>query len=192
VAEGAQLLKSFYYTTVPSAFGTLSVVWRETSEGAKVRRLLLPGEGIPAEEVMRTTYAGIETLSNPAIRLLAEQIRSFLKGEAVDFEVRLVDLGECSEFQKSVLLAEHKIPRGWVSTYGRIARSLGVPKAARAVGTALSRNPVPIIIPCHRTIRSNGDLGGFGGGLSMKRALLALEGVEFSTTGKVLTSRFYY
>ena len=185
------MLKSFYYNTVPSAFGTLSIVWRETSEGAKVRRLLLPGEGIPADEVMRTTCAGIRPLSNPAIRLLTEQIQSFLKGDAVDFEVRLVDLGECSDFQKSVLWAEHKIPRGWVSTYGRLARSLGLPKAARAVGTALSRNPVPIIIPCHRTIRSNGELGGFRGGLSMKRALLELEGVEFSTTGKVLTSRFF-
>jgi len=186
------VLKPFYCTTVPSPFGTLSVFWRETSEGAKVRRLLLPGEGIPAEKVMRTAYAGIRPMSNPAIRLLAEQIQSFLKGEAVDFEVRLVDLGECSEFQRKVLLAEHKIPRGWVSTYGRIARSLGAPNAPRAVGTALARNPFPIIIPCHRTIRSNGDLGGFGGGLSMKRALLVLEGVEFSTTGKVLTSRFHY
>ena len=182
----------FYYTTVPSAFGTLRIVWRETSEGAKVRRLLLPGERIPAEEAMRTTYAGIRPLSNPTIEVLTEQIGSFLKGEAVDFEVRLVDLGECSEFQKSVLLAEHKIPRGWVSTYGRIARSLGLPKAARAVGTALSRNPVPIIIPCHRAIRSNGEVGGFRGGLNMKRALLELEGVEFSTTGRVLTDRFYY
>ena len=186
------MLKSFYYTTVPSAFGTLSIVWRETSEGAKVRRLLLPGEGIPADEVMRTTCAGIRPLSNPTIEVLTEQIRSFLKGEAVDFEVRLVDLGECSNFQKSVLLAEQKIPRGWVSTYGRIARSLGLPTAARAVGTALSRNPVPIIIPCHRAIRSNGELGGFRGGLNMKRALLELEGVEFSTTGKVLTSKFCY
>jgi len=192
VTEGAQLLKSFYYTTVPSAFGTLSIVWRETSEGAKVHRLLLPGEGIPAEEVMRTTYVGIRRLSCPTIEVLTEQMRSFLKGEAVDFQESLIDLGECSEFQRSVLLAEHKIPRGWVSTYGRIARSLGLPTAARAVGTALSRNPVPIIIPCHRAIRSNGELGGFRGGLNMKRALLALEGVEFSTTGKVLTSRFYY
>jgi methylated-DNA-[protein]-cysteine S-methyltransferase len=186
------LLKSFYYTTVPSAFGTLSIVWRETSEGAKVHRLLLPGEGIPAEEVMRTTCAGIRPLSNPAIRLLTEQIQSFLKGEAVDFQESLIDLGQCSEFQRKVLLAEHQIPRGWVSTYGRIARSLGIPNAARAVGTALSRNPVPIIIPCHRAIRSNGELGGFRGGLDMKRTLLELEGVEFSTAGKVLGGRFYY
>ena len=182
----------FYYTTVPSAFGTLSIVWRETSEGPKVCRLLLPNERIPAEEVVRTTCVGIRTLSNPTIRLLAEQIQSFLAGKAVDFQISLIDLGQCSEFQKRVLLAEHQIPRGWVSTYGRIARSLGIPNAARAVGTALSRNPVPIIIPCHRAIRSNGDLGGFRGGLEMKRALLELEGVEFSATGKVVTNKLYY
>ena len=186
------MLKSFYYTTTPSAFGTLSIVWREASDGPKVCRLLLPNERIPAEEVIRTTYVGIRPLLNPAIRLLAEQIQGFLKGEAVDFHMDLIDLRGCSGFQRRVLLAEHKIPRGWVSTYGRIARSLGLPKAARAVGTALSRNPFPIVIPCHRAIRSNGELGGFRGGLDMKRALLELEGVEFSTTGKVLTSRFYY
>jgi methylated-DNA-[protein]-cysteine S-methyltransferase len=186
------LLKSFYYTSVPSAFGTLRIVWRETSEGAKVRRLLLPSEGIPTEEALLTTRAGTGPVSNEAIEEVAEQLQSFLKGAAVDFQLDLIDLGACSEFQRRVLLAEHQIPRGWVSTYGRIARSLGMPTAARAVGAALSRNPFPIIIPCHRAIRSNGELGGFRGGLNMKRALLELEGVEFSATGKVLTSRFYY
>jgi methylated-DNA-[protein]-cysteine S-methyltransferase len=192
LTEAAQLPESFYHTAVPSAFGALSIVWRETSEGIKVCRLLLPSERIPAEEVMRTTYVGIRPLSNPTIKVLTEQIQSFLKGKAVDFQVSLIDLEGCSEFQRRVLLAEYKIPRGWVSTYGRIARSLGMPNAARAVGTALARNPFPIILPCHRTIRSDGDLGGFGGGLKMKRALLELEGVEFSTTGKVLSDRFYY
>jgi methylated-DNA-[protein]-cysteine S-methyltransferase len=186
------LQESLYYTTIPSAFGTLGIAWWETAEGPKVRRLLLPSVRIPAEESIRRTYADIRPLSNSTIRGLAEQIQSFLKGQPVDFQVSLVDLRECSEFQKRVLLAEHKVPRGWVSTYGRIARSLGMPNAARAVGTALARNPFPIIIPCHRTIRSNGDLGGFGGGLKMKRALLELEGVEFSPMGKVLSSRFYY
>jgi methylated-DNA-[protein]-cysteine S-methyltransferase len=89
-------------------------------------------------------------------------------------------------------LAEHRIPRGWVSTYGRIAKSLAVPRGARAVGSALSHNPFPIIIPCHRALRSNGELGGFQGGLAMKRALLELEGVQFSPTGRVLTDRVYY
>jgi methylated-DNA-[protein]-cysteine S-methyltransferase len=186
------LQESFYYTAVPSAFRTLGIVWRETSEGPEVCRLLLPNEWIPAEKVVRTTYGGVRPLSNPAIRELAEQIQSFLEGKALDFRLSLIDLGQCSEFQRGVLLAEHRIPRGWVSTYGRIARSLGMPGAARAVGTALSRNPFPIIIPCHRTIRSNGELGGFRGGLEMKRALLELEGVKVSATGKVLTDRFYY
>lgn len=180
-----------YSTSVPSPFGTLSIVWRETSEGPKVRRLLLPDERIPADEVMQTTHTDIVSLSNPAVRSLAERIQSFLKGEAVQFHISLVDLGECSGFQRSVLLAEHGIPRGWVSTYGRIAMRLGTPGAARAVGTALSRNPFPIIIPCHRAIRSDGHMGGFRGGLNMKRALLGLEGVEFSATGRVLTNRFY-
>jgi methylated-DNA-[protein]-cysteine S-methyltransferase len=186
------LLKPFYCTTVPSAFGTLSIVWRETPAGPSICRILLPSEGISAEEVLLTTRAGTGPVSNPEIGELAERIQGFLKGEAVDFHLDLIDLGQCSEFQRKVLLAEHRIPRGWVSTYGRIARSLGMPNAARAVGTALSRNPVPIIIPCHRAVRSNGELGGFRGGLSMKRALLELEGVEFSTTGKVVNGRFYY
>ena len=119
-------------------------------------------------------------------------MRSYFRGEPVDFPLSLIDLQQCPEFQRRVLLAEHKIPRGWVSTYGRISRSLGIPGAARAVGTALAHNPFPIIIPCHRAIRSNGELGGFRGGLEMKRALLELEGVEFSTTGKVLIKRLYY
>jgi methylated-DNA-[protein]-cysteine S-methyltransferase len=192
LTEAAQLRESFYYTAVPSAFGRLSIIWRETSEGTKVCRLLLPGERISAEEIMQTTYVRTRPLSNPGIRELAEQIQSFLEGKAVDFRLSLIDLGQCSEFQREVLLAEHQIPRGWVSTYGRIALSLGMPGTARAVGTALSRNPFPIIIPCHRAIRANGELGGFRGGLRMKRDLLELEGVEFSTTGKVLNGRFYY
>ena len=192
MTEVAQSQEPLYSTSVPSAFGTLSMVWRETPAGPKIRRLLLPDERTTADEVTQTTYTDMRSLSNPAIRLLAEGIQSFLKGEAVQFQVNLVDLGECSEFQRRVLLAEYGIPRGWVSTYGRIAMRLGSPGAARAVGTALSRNPFPIIIPCHRAIRSDGDLGGFRGGLNMKRALLELEGMKFSQTGRVLGDRFYY
>ncbi|MBE9507936.1 MAG: MGMT family protein, partial [Chloroflexi bacterium] len=75
---------------------------------------------------------------------------------------------------------------------GRIARHLGVKGGARAVGRALARNPFPIVIPCHRAIRSNGELGGYQGGLEMKRALLEGEGIEFTQRGKVLMRRVYY
>jgi methylated-DNA-[protein]-cysteine S-methyltransferase len=79
-----------------------------------------------------------------------------------------------------------------VSTYGRIAKYLGAPRAARAVGNALAGNPFPILIPCHRAIRGNGELGGYQGGTQMKRALLEMEGIHVSPGGRVLTDRFYY
>jgi methylated-DNA-[protein]-cysteine S-methyltransferase len=102
-----------------------------------------------------------------------------------------IALDRCSDFQASVLRAEHRIPRGWVSTYGRVANHLAIPGGARAVGQALARNPFPIIIPCHRAIRSDGRLGGFQGGLEMKRALLELEGAKVSAAGIVSAQRFY-
>jgi len=184
-------MKSFF-TLLPSAFGTLGIVWQETDKGPKVRRVFLPNEATAVEDFVQMTFAGASPLSCPAIAELGERIQCFLEGETVDFELEIIALERCSEFQQRVLVAEYRIPRGWVSIYGRIARHLGIPGGARAVGRALSRNPFPIIIPCHRAIRANGELGGFQGGQSMKRALLELEGIEFSQSGKVLTNRIHY
>jgi methylated-DNA-[protein]-cysteine S-methyltransferase len=87
------------------------------------------------------------------------------------------DLSPLTPFQQRVLQATAAIPRGQVRTYGQIAAAIGAPGAARAVGTALARNPVPIIIPCHRVVRAGGRLGNYGaGGESMKRRLLDREG----------------
>jgi methylated-DNA-[protein]-cysteine S-methyltransferase len=186
------LMESHFYTLLPSAFGTFGIVWQETDERPKVHRVFLPHERTPVENLVQMAFVDASPLSCPAITELGERIQRFLEGEAVDFDLEIVALERCSEFQRRVLLAEYRIPRGWVSTYGRIARSLGIPGGARAVGRALSRNPFPIIIPCHRAIRSNGELGGFQGGQKMKRALLELEGIQFSPSGKVLTNRIYY
>ena len=183
---------SFHYVTLWSAFGTLIIVWHRNKGRPKVHRLFLPNEETLIENVLRKTFTGISPLTCPAITELGKQIQSFLKGERVNFELNIIALEQCPEFQKKVLTAEHRIPWGWVSTYGRIARSLETPQGARAVGRALAQNPFPIIIPCHRAIRHDGKLGGFRGGLEMKRALLELEGVEFSQTGRVVTDRIYY
>ena len=181
-----------HYVLLPSPFGTFGVVWRETEKGPKVYQILLPNHQTPLEEVVQASYAGVSNLTCSTIGELGERIQSFLEGEAVDFELDMIALERCSEFQRRVLLAEHAIPRGWVSTYGRIARHSGVKGGARAVGRALARNPFPIVIPCHRAIRSNGELGGYQGGLEMKRALLEGEGIEFTQGGKVLMRRVYY
>jgi methylated-DNA-[protein]-cysteine S-methyltransferase len=185
-------MESVSYTVLESAFGTLSIVWQETERGPEVQRLFLPTEGTSVEKIVRITFADASPLSCTVITELGERIQGFLQGDAVDFELDIIALERCYEFQKRVLLAEYGIPRGWVSTYGRIARSLGTPAGARAVGRALSRNLFPIIIPCHRAILSTGELGGFQGGQDMKQALLKLEGLEFSQAGKVLTNRIYY
>jgi len=144
------------------------------------------------ENIVQRTFISASSFTCPTIRELNKQIQSFLNGEAVNFELNIIALEKCSEFQKSILLAEQRIPRGWISTYGRIAQNLGIPNSARAVGRALALNPFPIIIPCHRAVKSNGELGGFQGGPKMKQALLELEGVEFSPVGKVITNRIYY
>ncbi len=98
---------------------------------------------------------------------------TFFKGKDPNFFVNIELHG--TTFQKSVWLACAKIPYGETRYYSDIANMIGNPKAVRAVGTALSQNPIPLIIPCHRVFRSNGDMGGFAGGLNLKRSLLNLE-----------------
>jgi len=181
-----------HYIMLPSGFGSFGVVWWETEKGPRVFRILLPNHQTPMEDVAQVNYAGISKLSCPTIAELGKRMQSFLEGEVVDFDLHMMALERCSEFQRRVLQLESGIPRGWVSTYGRIARRLGAPGGARAVGGALASNPFPIVIPCHRAIRSDGGLGGFQGGVEMKRALLAGEGVEFTPRGKVLMKRVYY
>jgi methylated-DNA-[protein]-cysteine S-methyltransferase len=113
------------------------------------------------------------------------QLRAFLGGEAVDFSIGELDLDGVGGFARRVLMADHAIPRGRVMTYGGLATKLGIPGGARAVGNVMAGNPFPLVIPCHRVVGSGGNLHGFGGGLPMKRALLAMEGVCFDGRGRV-------
>lgn len=123
---------------------------------------------------------------------LEKKIQRFFKGEKVEFDLGLLDFNTCSEVQKKVLIAESEIPRGWLSTYKRVAEKIGIPNGARVVGNSLAKNPFPVVIPCHRAIKTNGELGGFQGGIEMKRTLLEMEGIEFSNKGKVITDKIYY
>jgi methylated-DNA-[protein]-cysteine S-methyltransferase len=101
------------------------------------------------------------------------QLREYFAGKRREFDLPLHLSG--TEFQVSVLKALQEIPYGETVSYGEIARRIGRPKAVRAVGAANGRNPLPIVVPCHRVIGSTGDLTGFGGGLDTKEALLRLE-----------------
>jgi len=103
-----------------------------------------------------------------------EELRAYFSGRLRSFSVPC-DLGTLPFFTRKVLRVTARIPYGEVRSYQWIADRLGKPKATRAVGNALARNPIPFVIPCHRVIRSDGSLGGFALGLDWKKKLLALE-----------------
>lgn len=111
--------------------------------------------------------------SEKPFRDAREQLTAYFDGELQSFDLRLRPGG--TEFQRKVLAELQKVPYGTTTSYGEIAKRIGNPKAVRAVGAANGRNPIPIVIPCHRVIGSSGDLVGFGGGIAAKEALLRLE-----------------
>jgi methylated-DNA-[protein]-cysteine S-methyltransferase len=106
---------------------------------------------------------------------VVHQLRAYFAGERRNFDVQ-VDLSRLSSFHRRVLLAASRIPAGQVVSYGDLARRIGQPRGYRAVGQALGHNPVPIVIPCHRIVAAGGRLGGYGGGIAIKKKLLRLEG----------------
>ncbi|HEY8747093.1 MAG TPA: methylated-DNA--[protein]-cysteine S-methyltransferase [Tepidisphaeraceae bacterium] len=110
------------------------------------------------------------------LNMAALQLGEYFERRRQTFDVLLEPHG--TAFQKQVWLALREIPFGQTASYGQIARRIGMPTASRAVGAANGRNPLPIIVPCHRVIGSNGTLTGFGGGLQNKALLLSLEGVS--------------
>jgi O-6-methylguanine DNA methyltransferase len=110
------------------------------------------------------------------VTALQVQLERYFMGERIRFDVPL-DLSGGTPFQQSVWRGAQKIAFGKSETYGSLAAKLGKPRATRAVGSALGANPVPIIVPCHRVLRSGGGLGGFSRGLDAKRKLLEIEGI---------------
>ena len=111
---------------------------------------------------------------HPLLQLAAVQFDEYFAGKRREFTLALDPLG--TPFQQRVWQALLQIPMGRLSTYGQLAREVGVPDAARAVGAAVGRNPIGIIVPCHRVIGSNGSLTGYAAGLPRKESLLRLEG----------------
>jgi methylated-DNA-[protein]-cysteine S-methyltransferase len=103
-----------------------------------------------------------------------EQLRDYFDGNLRNFDQKIA-LSSGTDFEKKVWLALMEIPYGETRTYKWIAEMVGSPKASRAVGQALSKNPIPIVLPCHRIIESDGDLGGYSSGEDIKRRLLSLE-----------------
>ncbi len=131
----------------------------------------------------------ISFISKPAVQQSSEkdpltarvikELDDYFAGKSKRFSIPLDPL-EGTSFQRKVWEQLQQIPYGQIRSYGDVARAVGNPRGARAVGLANKRNCIPIVIPCHRVIRTNGDIGGYDSGLHIKRALLELEGVKLS------------
>jgi len=178
--------------TAPSPFGTFSLVWQGILDLPAVLRVFLSHEQEASEDLASARFGDATGNTHPIIDDLVDQLQRFLLGQDVRCSLERMAMETCSGFQQGVLRAEYGVPRGWTTTYGRIADHLGKQHGARAVGSALARNPFPLVIPCHRAIRSDGKIGGYQGGIAMKRTLLEMEGVEISEAGIVRTSEIYY
>ncbi|UCD04972.1 MAG: methylated-DNA--[protein]-cysteine S-methyltransferase [candidate division WOR-3 bacterium] len=181
-------VSELHYHRVRSNFGQMLIVWRPAD--CRVLRIFLPKQLRLFETLLRNS-AITAALPGRPVRAMCRGISGLLRGRPVVFDLDVLDWSVTSFFQKRVLLAECNIPGGKVSTYSRIASKIGSSSAARAVGNALAKNPFPLVIPCHRAIRNDGSLGGYAGGIDMKKKLLELEGIEFDSRGRVVTREFW-
>lgn len=145
-----------------------------SGSGAGLVFLMLPKSSRKAalSEIKEFAPDALEETS--AFDDLPNRLQRYFNGEMVLFRDRL-DLSGATGFYRAVWDATSSIPYGETRTYAWVAQQIGNPRAPRAVGGALARNPFPIIVPCHRVVASNGNLGGFSGGLELKRRLLEME-----------------
>ena len=112
---------------------------------------------------------------SPLLQQLGVELDAYFDGSSKPFTT-VMDISTGTQFQQSVWKALLTIPHGTVLTYGQVAKQIGKPRAVRAVGSANGANPLPVIIPCHRVVAAGGNIGGYGSGVQIKRALLDLEG----------------
>jgi methylated-DNA-[protein]-cysteine S-methyltransferase len=169
--------RTLSYTLFDTAIGRCGVAWSDRG----IARIQLP-EANDAKAVRRLAMNDDLTVAEPppAIAKAIEQIRRHLRGDRQDFRDVPLDTSDVAAFHRRVYQAARKISAGRTISYGELAERIGAPGAARAVGQALGKNPLAIVVPCHRVLAANGKAGGFSahGGIGTKRRILAAEGVE--------------
>lgn len=170
-----------HYCLFDTAFGEVGLAW--STDG--VTRLQLPESSRSSTErrMRGRSVSTVEGHPPPPIERAIDDVQRYMAGERIDFADIALDLTSVGPFHCSIYKALRRIGWGETTTYGALARQAGDPGAARAVGQAMGRNPVPVIIPCHRVLASGGKAGGFSafGGADTKQRLLALEGVRLGS-----------
>lgn len=177
-AAAAEGLLDVAYDVTDSPVGPLLVA---VSDVGVCRVSFDPEPGRQLDELARAFGARV-LRSAPPTDTARRELDEYFAGEREDFGLP-VDLRGLRPFQAAVLTELAHVPYGQTATYGALAARIGKPRASRAVGGALNRNPIAIVLPCHRIVGSGGSLVGYGGGLERKRTLLELEGVGSAEGG---------
>lgn len=166
-------MKKLYFEKVTSPMGDCIILATEDA----ICWTGTPGTPIEKAQKWARHHLNVDTIEhgkdNQVLQRVANELRRFFAGEKVDFSGPFEMIG--TPFQKLVWQELCKIPYGEVKTYGQIAKQIGNPLASRAVGSANNKNPIAILVPCHRVVGSTGKLVGYAGGLSTKEWLLTLE-----------------
>ena len=171
------------YSTAPKLPNLQPIHLAVTENGLAMLRYGITTASFRA--ILQNKFGNIEISFNTGTHIVIRQIHEYLQATRKQFLLAL-DLLHCSQFQKVVLDEVMHIPYGETTTYGAIAKSIGNSKASRAIGNALAHNPLPIIVPCHRVIRSDGSIGGYLASPqnNIKIYLLSLEGYLYIPTQK--------
>ncbi len=170
-AAGSAGLLDVAYDLTDSPIGPLLVA----ASGRGVCRISFDPEPERELETLARAF-GARVLRSPGpVDHVRRELDEYFEGDRRTFDLP-VDLTPLPDFQRDVLEELIRVPYGQVDTYGGLARRIGRPRAARAVGGALNRNPIPIVVPCHRIVGASGSLVGYAGGLERKQQLLGLEG----------------
>jgi O-6-methylguanine DNA methyltransferase len=179
-----QHMKGLFYCLFDTQLGVCGIIWKdsEKAEGLPVVTSLQFPEATEklTEERIAGKAGGCRVGSPPSrIAEIIQKIRTHLNGKAQDFRDIAIGLAGIGPFAQQVYTACRNIPAGRTLSYGQLAGAIHHPGAARAVGQALARNPIPLIIPCHRVLTFDGRAGGFSapGGVATKARILAIEGV---------------
>ena len=166
-----------------SPIGEITIIWRKKPKFL-IEEIILSNPNKTSSQIAKEKYEKEEELAinkkSKQLNNVLKEMDNYFKEKDYKFSLEYLNLDKFTPFQRKVLETEFKTKKGTVNTYKGLAKASGSPKAYRSVGTALSKNPYPIIIPCHRTVKSDGTIGGFGGvaeGLESKKTLLELDGL---------------
>lgn len=159
--------------------GSVSIVFE-----SKIEEIILSNPKTSSVEISYEKYGDLEEKFHP----IANELMKYFSKDNFNFRLDELNLSKCGDFQKSVLIQEFETPFGQTNHYKDLAIKINNPNSSRAVGNALKNNPFPIVIPCHRTIKANNEIGGFGGDLNnyYKKILLEHEG-HLIKDNKVIT-----